>query len=336
MPKNPKISILIPVYNVEKYITACLNSITAQTYPHFEIYAMDDGSTDNTYPLLKEYEKKEPRLHSFTQKNSGVTKTLNALLEMVPNDTDYLFYADADDLIHPQALETLLFYIKKYNADISECQSERIDEKTMAAPAQTVTPTEIPTRLIEDMNIFLTKKTLVGNWLPRWNKLYHWDAVKSIRFDETLAHEDDYFYASLVCAAVKNKVLVQAPLYYYRRNPTSMNGSLNFQKYQTSAVNRINLSYETFIAAKAVPEKYLRDFKKDLATDAYRMIIRKNLRKNKDKTLKKQLFLAAADAFDAFKQNNTIDFKLLTLPQQLMVWLCHKRCYTLARALSFI
>lgn len=115
-----------------------------------------------------------------------------------------------------------------------------------------------------------------------------------------------------------------------------MNGSLDFEKYQTSAINRIKLSYATFLQTNSVPEQYLNDFKKDLAEDAYRMIIRKNLRKNKNTPLKKKLFFTASEALSLFQKEHIIECSLLSFSKQLMIWLCIKRYYKLARLLNFI
>ena len=91
-----KISLILPAYNVEQYISICLDSILKQTHHNFEALIMDDGSKDKTLQILKEYAQKDKRIKVFTHKNAGVTRSRNELLNKISNDTDAIFYLDTD------------------------------------------------------------------------------------------------------------------------------------------------------------------------------------------------------------------------------------------------
>lgn len=104
--KNPLVSIIVPVYNTEKYIRECLISLIQQSYSHIEIIAVDDGSTDNSLCLLKELSAKDNRLKVFSQPNQGVSATRNLALSKATGT--YVMFVDADDWIDSSTIEKCL------------------------------------------------------------------------------------------------------------------------------------------------------------------------------------------------------------------------------------
>ena len=107
------IYVLVPAYNAEEYIETTFDSLIRQTYTDWICLCMDDGSTDRTWEIIQKYSHKDKRFKVFTQRNQGVTKTLNTLLKKV--EGPYLYYLDSDDYIHPQTFQTLISIIKKQN-----------------------------------------------------------------------------------------------------------------------------------------------------------------------------------------------------------------------------
>ena len=95
---NKKISIIIPVYNAEKYLKCCLDSILNQSYKNLEIIIINDGSTDNSLKVIEEYKKNDNRIILISQKNQGVSKSRNNGLELATGD--YIMFIDPDDWIH--------------------------------------------------------------------------------------------------------------------------------------------------------------------------------------------------------------------------------------------
>ena len=118
MKKN-LISIIVPIYNSEKYIKKCLDSIIAQTYSNLEIILVDDGSTDNSYGICKDYQQKDDRIILLQQKNSGVSMARNYGLKVAKGE--YIGFVDSDDYIEPEMYEELVNSIIESNCKIAIC-----------------------------------------------------------------------------------------------------------------------------------------------------------------------------------------------------------------------
>ena len=103
---TPKISFIIPVYNVEEYLGQCLDSVLAQSYEDFEAICIDDGSTDSSLNILKKYEKKDKRIKIISQKNQGVSVARNAGLDAARGE--YISFVDSDDAIDAEFIKTML------------------------------------------------------------------------------------------------------------------------------------------------------------------------------------------------------------------------------------
>lgn len=126
---EPLISIIIPVYNLENYITKTLDSVFAQTYKNIEVIAVNDGSKDNSANVLNEYAKKESRLLVFHKENGGVTSARLKGIEL--SHGEYIGFVDGDDLIDSDMYERLLNNALRYNADISHCGYRLITEENI-------------------------------------------------------------------------------------------------------------------------------------------------------------------------------------------------------------
>ncbi|MBO4894788.1 MAG: glycosyltransferase [Clostridia bacterium] len=120
-----KISIVIPVYNLENYISATLDSVFAQTYSNIEVIAVDDGSTDETPSILDAYAETEPRLKVIHKQNEGVSKA--RLTGIKSASGEYIGFVDGDDKIDPDMYERLISNALRYGADISHCGYRRLN-----------------------------------------------------------------------------------------------------------------------------------------------------------------------------------------------------------------
>ena len=118
------ISIIIPVYNVEKYLAKCLDSVLNQTYKNLEIILVDDGSKDNSGAICDEYAKRDNRIIVVHQKNSGVSKARNLGMSMATGD--YIGFIDSDDTIEANMYEVLLKNAIESGAEISYCGLKQI------------------------------------------------------------------------------------------------------------------------------------------------------------------------------------------------------------------
>lgn len=328
---NKTIYVVMPAHNVEKLIETTLNSLLNQTYPDWICLCMDDGSQDDTYKVMQSYAQRDKRILIFRQENKGQTKTMNILLNKVKGP--YLAYLDADDAIHPQMFEILLQSLIQKNADVAEGNMIRFTDTLPQQNQEKLDYPKLSKTVLSDMSIFLNHKTAKGAWITKWNKIYRWDKVSHIRFSEKLTYEDDYFYASLVNQAIRRKVLVNYPFYFYRKNPNSLCGNVNWVRYQKSGINRICLSYESFVKANKIPSAYQAAFSFDLANDAYRMILRKPLKKGKEE---KQIFESAREALTHYVKDGIVETKYLKPIQRFHVWITIHGWRRLSRILAYL
>ena len=121
--KDTKISILIPVYNVENYLRECLDSIIAQTFQDFKVICVDDGSDDKSFEILQEYQKKDKRFSVIRQEHKGVGAARNLALSLAKSK--YIQFLDSDDFIEPEMLKEMYDTAVKYDTDMVVCTAVR-------------------------------------------------------------------------------------------------------------------------------------------------------------------------------------------------------------------
>ncbi len=126
----PKISVIVPVYNVERYLSRCLDSILSQTYSDIEIICVNDGSTDNSADILSDYAARDSRVKIVTQKNSGLSVARNIGLKHATGQ--YISFIDSDDWIDVEYYEYLLGQIEKHNADIAVAAMRTVNQRTVS------------------------------------------------------------------------------------------------------------------------------------------------------------------------------------------------------------
>lgn len=128
MNNNPKVSVIIPVFNTEKYLCECLDCVVNQTLKEIEIICVDDGSTDRSLDILREYETYDKRIHVLTQKKSNAGDARNKGLSIATGE--YLSFLDSDDFFELTMLEHMYTCAKNRNADIVVCEMKVFDEKS--------------------------------------------------------------------------------------------------------------------------------------------------------------------------------------------------------------
>ena len=122
---NELISIVVPIYNVEKYLRQCLDSILDQTYEHFECLLINDGSPDNSADICKEYVDKDARFHYFEKENGGLASARNFGIKY--SKGKYITFIDSDDWVESDYLEVLYSKIKEYNTDFVISSYKKFD-----------------------------------------------------------------------------------------------------------------------------------------------------------------------------------------------------------------
>ena len=116
---KPLVSVIVPIYNVEKYLSKCIDSIISQTYENIEILLIDDGSTDSCPEICDSYAKKDPRVKPYHKQNEGLSKTRNFAISVMTGD--YYCFVDGDDSVHSDYIMTMYNTMIENQADLSMC-----------------------------------------------------------------------------------------------------------------------------------------------------------------------------------------------------------------------
>lgn len=221
MFSKPKISIIIPVYNVEKYLCECLDSILNQTFQDFEIICVDDGSTDETLEILKNYKNKDERVFVLQQHHSGAAEARNNGIRLARGK--YIQFLDSDDYFEPTMLEELYNHAEKFGADLTVCSSRKVDNNgNIVESGNPNSPINLDKTPLEKTFNWRDYKddffSLIN--VAIWNKLYSRDLIlkNNLSFQNLTSCNDVAFgYISHICAekiVVFNKELVN---YRYNR-----------------------------------------------------------------------------------------------------------------------
>ncbi len=217
------ISVIIPVYNVEKYLPACLESVLKQSYQELEILLVDDGSTDSSGSICEEYAAKDGRIKVIHQENGGVSVARNTGIAACRGE--YVGFVDSDDLIHERMFERLLDELQKNHADLSVCDLLRFKESS-----ELKQKTEKAEALLYSQEQYLKKFFKIGSqtieYYP-WNKLYKRELLREDQYPKGVRDGEDIF-ATLKAVLKAEKIAVfQEELYFYRENPNSVTASFS-------------------------------------------------------------------------------------------------------------
>ena len=182
------ISIIVPVYKVEKYLSRCVDSILAQSFADYQLILVDDGSPDACGRICDDYASKDNRIHVIHQENGGISAARNAGLDWVFEHTDsqWLTFVDSDDWIHPEMLERLLFLVQEYHTQISACNYRLCNQVT---EWERNDPNPETDRLWK-METFFVERNV--NAIVPWGKLYHRDLFRGVRYPLGKIHEDEH------------------------------------------------------------------------------------------------------------------------------------------------
>lgn len=317
MGETMKIAVLVPVYNAEKYLRECLDSILTQEGVDLAVFCCNDGSTDRSEDILTDYSTRYSNVQFVTQPNEGVSAARNRLLNELPEEFDFYAFVDADDYIAPGMYACLSEAAERTGADVIECGGTE------------------PERVIDDCSVFLLRKTSPGPWINVINKLYRRSITGTVRFRQGLAFEEDFFYNYEVNAEIRRKVIVPGNFYTYRKNPESATKSLNLRRYLDSTAERIRLSCEVFANAGRIPAGKMHAFRAELAKDAVRMMIRKNLRKNRNARERRELFFKAGNLLAELERSYGFRAEGLGILPSLLYRLCRSGHYLPAFVLSY-
>ena len=238
---KPILSIIVPVYNVEKYIERCIKSILNQSFTNFELILVDDGSPDKCGEICDEYEKKDSRIKVIHKKNGGLSDARNAGIERAKGE--YIAFVDSDDFINKYMYEILYKNAKKWDADISicnfkmVCENDRIDEdiSVICEDAKVYGRNEALNKLYSNENL---------QFIVAWNKIYKKELFLNIRYDYGKCHEDEFIIHKLIYNANKIAYCSSEMYYYLQRNNSIMN--LEFSIHRLDIIEALDKRMEFF------------------------------------------------------------------------------------------
>ena len=235
----PAISVIIPIYNVEKYLRRCLDSVKNQTFPDWEAICVNDGSPDNSAEILEEYAKKDARFKIVNKENGGLSDARNAGMAVASGK--YILYLDSDDFIHPQTMEIAYSLASRDGSDIVSFTYDRIYRPQLMVrhvlkmDTDNVVPrrihkrydvARIPTLVTDDVYEYATERTHNApgkkkKWLIKhcqvWKNLYRRELIADIPFIKGILFED-FPWWSQVMLRNPRVTIAPLPLYFYIPN----------------------------------------------------------------------------------------------------------------------
>ena len=218
--EQPKVTVIVPVYNVEEYLPQCLGSIVGQSYRNLEIICVNDGSTDSSGRILDRFVRQDDRIKVLTQENKGLSAARNSGLSHMAGD--FVAFIDADDYVSFDYIEKLYFCLVQNQADFSLCQFKSVG----------VSPKDRPLAFVFNPRVEGQNCPLNPIQLPpmAWGKLFKASIIKqyNLIFPAGLIYEDNY-WNFMMCSHATKCAAIREELYFYRENnPSSIMKKVQF------------------------------------------------------------------------------------------------------------
>ncbi|MFV0518774.1 MAG: glycosyltransferase [Lachnospirales bacterium] len=223
------ISVIVPVYNVDKYLDTCIFSLVNQTYEFFEIILVNDGSTDDSLSICNRWAKKDSRVKIINKENGGLSSARNSGLDNATGE--FIAFVDADDYVDLRFLEVLINLCIEKNADISMCEYICVDKYIKYMPR---VHASFEIKKSRDALYELCCVPYSVKYVTMWNKLYRGCLFDNLRFPVGKNHEDEYISYKLILN-VDSIATTNEYLYYYLKHQGSIT-STNSKKNKIDAI----------------------------------------------------------------------------------------------------
>ena len=236
------ISVIIPIYNVEKYLESCLESIESQTYQDIEVLMVDDGSTDRSGHICEKFVERDNRFLAFHRKNEGISASRNFGLDQAKGD--FICFIDSDDYIHPRMIETLadalsdeVSFSMVYGKRTAK-RDERFDE---SIPPVTICDQDAMMR-----GLFGTSDHEI-QYQAIWNKLFRRSLIADLRFKDIVAEDVEYMMR-VYLRTDKVALIPQEMYYYYQRTDsiTHQDTNSNNQIIRERFIHNLDTYYQIY------------------------------------------------------------------------------------------
>lgn len=274
-----KISIIVPIYNVESYISKCIESIINQTYENIEIILVDDGSKDTSGHICDKYAEKDNRIKVIHKENGGLSSARNAGLDICSGK--YIGFIDGDDWIAHNMYELLISMIKEFNCDIAICgYRETIESKECFT-------------LRKLKNVYLDNNSLWEEIFGKlnnaaWNKLYKKDLIGNLRFPLNIIHGEDLIFNLLYLRKCKNGAINRTECYNYLKRENSITTS-SFSEKKIFEVKAKDMALQIIKENKQNQIKNAEKYCFRARMNILRNIIKSDLEANYDKYVNEYL-----------------------------------------------
>lgn len=243
MQKNLLVSIIVPVYNTEKYLEQCIQSLISQTYEYIEVILVDDGSTDSSTAICKSFEIQDPRIHYYRQKNMGRTEARMTGIDH--SKGDYIMFVDSDDWIQPNMVEALLEKACEYQANMVTCNFRNIEDDVNVISEMPIQEgfydkKEIADHIIPNM-FFTGVNDVVGINPSLCNKLFEKRVIDLYFKDppQNISYGEDAAFIYYIVPFLDSIYVMKDELYNYRNNSDSL--SVKYNPNQTEDTERLVL-----------------------------------------------------------------------------------------------
>jgi glycosyltransferase involved in cell wall biosynthesis len=287
---NELISIIVPVYNVEKYLARCIDSILGQTYDNLQIILVNDGSPDNSPVICEEYAKRDSRIEVINKQNGGLSDARNTGIELAQGE--YIAFIDSDDYVHQRYIENMYDCIKRDNSDMCVCRYNKVEEGNENLDIILNEPESSNTYLQGLHSAEAIMKTMDTKdsefHVVAWNKLYCIELFNYIKYPVGCLHEDEFIIHRLF-ASCNSISIIPDVLYFYLQRFDSITGNM-FSVRRLDALDAFNDRIHFYLENKfyhLLKNTYLRYIRRYvLAYEKLPMDIEENRRRWKECTAK--------------------------------------------------
>lgn len=310
----PKISVILPIYNGEKYLEACLESVRSQTFTDFECLCVNDGSPDNSAEIVERFIEKDSRFILINQENAGVSAARNTGIDTAKGE--FIAFIDQDDMYHSQILEVLLHMIITTCADVAALMYKMIPENSIYKEDNIT---------ISDLNIKVSEKPLDDFFSDEqvrrveiWLRLYKRNII-NVKFPEGIQPAEDAVFTMKLFNQIDKLAYSDAPLYLHRASATSIMEKGITDKYMNSFYQGSIILYQYFKEAEVSNEAFF-NFRKYIARMVvYEHLVRRFIRSKIDTDIRKQLYSKYRKMVHDMYKNGIFTLQGLSLRKKLLI-----------------
>lgn len=220
MSRIPQVSVIIPIYNAEKYLVTCIDSVLEQTYRNLEILLVDDGSQDSSGEICDRYLQKDARIKVIHQKNQGLASARNRGFEQ--SEGEYVYFIDSDDCMHRELIRIAVSLAEEKDAKLVQINYKNVKENFAEYRSEEIGTYQVfefsTEQALKNLEIDCKKyaRDIRMITMVAWSKLYKREVLDAIRFTDGVRIHEDQLVAHRFIVQAEGMVFCDAELYYYR------------------------------------------------------------------------------------------------------------------------